>query len=83
LAADLKDKRVREGASGEGRMLSQMVSALGVVVVAVFACAAYFYFSNKLLDLALPVRDGDIRAASQNLNRRGPHPAVAVRRFRR
>ncbi len=51
-------------------MLSQLVSALGVVVVAVFACAAYFYFSNKLLDLALPVRDGDIRAASQNLNRR-------------
>jgi hypothetical protein len=36
----------------------------------VFACAAYFYFSNKLLDLALPVRDGDIRAASKNLNRR-------------
>ena len=51
-------------------MLSQLVSALGVVVVAVFACAAYFYFSNKLLDMALPVRDGDIRAASQNLNRR-------------
>jgi alpha-glucoside transport system permease protein len=40
------------------------------VVVAVFACAAYFYFSNKLLDMALPVKDGDIRAASQNLNRR-------------
>jgi alpha-glucoside transport system permease protein len=51
-------------------MLSQLVSALGVVVVAVFACAAYFYFSNKLLDMALPVKDGDIRAASQNLNRR-------------
>jgi alpha-glucoside transport system permease protein len=51
-------------------MLSQLVSALGVVVVAVFACAAYFYFSNKLLDLALPVRDGDIIAASKNLNRR-------------
>jgi alpha-glucoside transport system permease protein len=51
-------------------MLSQLVSALGVVVVAVFACAAYFYFSNKLLDLALPVKDGDIIAASKNLNRR-------------
>ncbi|MBB4479040.1 MULTISPECIES: carbohydrate ABC transporter permease [Rhizobium] len=51
-------------------MLSQIVSALGVVVVAVFACSAYFYFSNKLLDLALPVKDGDIRAASRNLNRR-------------
>ncbi len=52
-------------------MLSQIVSALGVVVVAVFACSAYFYFSNKILDLALPVKDGDIRAASRNLNRRG------------
>ncbi|MBB3964658.1 MULTISPECIES: sugar ABC transporter permease [Rhizobium] len=51
-------------------MLSQLVSALGVVVVAVFACAAYFYFSNKFLDMALPVRDGDITAASRNLNRR-------------
>ncbi|PDV84901.1 alpha-glucoside ABC transporter permease [Rhizobium sp. H4] len=51
-------------------MLSQIVTALGVVVVAVFACSAYFYFSNKLLDLALPVKDGDIRAASRNLNRR-------------
>ncbi len=51
-------------------MLSQIVSALGVVVVAVFACSAYFYFSNKILDLALPVKDGDIRTASQNLNRR-------------
>jgi len=29
-------------------MLSQIVSALGVVVVAVFACSAYFYFSNKI-----------------------------------
>ena len=52
-------------------MLLQIVSALGVVVVAVFACSAYFYFSNKILDLALPVKDGDIRAASLNLNRRG------------
>ncbi|MBY2986823.1 carbohydrate ABC transporter permease [Rhizobium leguminosarum] len=51
-------------------MLSQIVSALGVVVGAVIACSAYFYFSNKILDLALPVKDGDIRAASRNLNRR-------------
>ncbi|MBY5359403.1 sugar ABC transporter permease [Rhizobium leguminosarum] len=51
-------------------MLLQIVSALGVVVVAVVACSAYFYFSNKILDLALPVKDGDIRAASRNLNRR-------------
>ncbi|NLS02423.1 sugar ABC transporter permease [Rhizobium sp. P32RR-XVIII] len=52
-------------------MLSQIVSALGVVIVAVFACSAYFYFSNKLLDLALPVKDGDIHSAARNLNRRG------------
>ncbi|MBB4505838.1 carbohydrate ABC transporter permease [Rhizobium johnstonii] len=51
-------------------MLSQIVSALSVVVVAVVACSAYFYFSNKILDLVLPVKDGDIRAASRNLNRR-------------
>ncbi|MBB6220278.1 carbohydrate ABC transporter permease [Rhizobium leguminosarum] len=51
-------------------MLLQIVSALGVVVVAVVACSAYFFFSNKILDLALPVKDGDIRAASRNLNRR-------------
>ncbi|MBB3656282.1 alpha-glucoside transport system permease protein [Rhizobium sp. BK650] len=51
-------------------MLSQIVSALVVVVVAVFACSAYFFFSNKILDLALPVKDGDIRQASRNLNRR-------------
>ncbi|PKA40907.1 carbohydrate ABC transporter permease [Rhizobium sullae] len=51
-------------------MLSQIVSALGVVVVAVFACSAYFYFSNKILDLALPVKDGGMRAATRNLNRR-------------
>ncbi|MBB3919124.1 MULTISPECIES: carbohydrate ABC transporter permease [Rhizobium] len=51
-------------------MLLQIVSALGVVVGAVIACSAYFYFSNKILDLALPVKDGDIRAASRNLNRR-------------
>ncbi|MBX4892755.1 carbohydrate ABC transporter permease [Rhizobium bangladeshense] len=51
-------------------MLSQIVSALVVVFVAVVACSAYFYFSNKILDLALPVSDGDVRAASRNLNRR-------------
>ncbi|MBX5144757.1 carbohydrate ABC transporter permease [Rhizobium lentis] len=51
-------------------MLWQIVSALSVVVVAVVACSAYFYFSNKILDFALPVSDGDVRAASRNLNRR-------------
>ncbi|MBX5046775.1 carbohydrate ABC transporter permease [Rhizobium lentis] len=51
-------------------MLWQIVSALSVVVVAVVACSAYFLFSNKILDFALPVSDGDVRAASRNLNRR-------------
>ncbi|MBB3314915.1 MULTISPECIES: sugar ABC transporter permease [Rhizobium] len=51
-------------------MLSQIVSALGVVVVAVFACSAYFYFSNKILDWSLPVKHGDIHFAARNLNRR-------------
>jgi alpha-glucoside transport system permease protein len=51
-------------------MLSQIVSALGVVVVAVFACSAYFYFSNKILDWSLPVKHGDIHSAARNLNRR-------------
>ncbi|WP_337266127.1 carbohydrate ABC transporter permease [Oryzifoliimicrobium ureilyticus] len=51
-------------------MLAQIVSALGVVIVAVFACAAYFYISNKLLDMALPVTSDDIAKMSRNFNRR-------------
>ncbi len=35
-------------------MLSQIVSALIVMVVGVFAAAAYFYLTNRVLDLALP-----------------------------
>jgi alpha-glucoside transport system permease protein len=56
--------------AGRNEVLLQIVSALGVVVVAVFACSAYFFFSNKLLDLALPAKDGDVRRAARNLNRR-------------
>ncbi len=51
-------------------MLSQIVSALVVMVVGVFAAAAYFYLSNRALDLALPDK-GDVVTASRNL-RRGP-----------
>ena len=51
-------------------MMTQIVSALGVMIVGVFACAAYYWLSDKLLNLALPVRDGDVTQASRNLNRR-------------
>ncbi len=47
-------------------MLSQIVSALIVMVVGVFAAAAYFYLTNRVLDLALPDK-GDVVAASRNL----------------
>ncbi|SOC83467.1 alpha-glucoside transport system permease protein [Ensifer adhaerens] len=50
-------------------MLSQIVSALIVMVVGVFAAAAYFYLTNRLLDLALPDK-GDVVTASRNLRRR-------------
>jgi alpha-glucoside transport system permease protein len=56
---------------GEGRMIWQIASALGAVVLGVVACAAYFLFSNKLLDLVFPARDGDdVFVASKNLRRR-------------
>jgi alpha-glucoside transport system permease protein len=51
-------------------MVSQLVSSLGIVIAGVFFCALYYWLSDKLLQLALPVRDGDPRAASLNLNRR-------------
>jgi alpha-glucoside transport system permease protein len=55
--------------NGEGNMLSQIVSALIVMVAGVFAAAAYFYVTNLVLDLALPDR-GDVVTASRNLRRR-------------
>lgn len=51
-------------------MTGQIVSAIGVMIVGVLACIAYFYLSNKLLDLAFPVPDGNVEAASKGLRRR-------------
>jgi len=52
-------------------MFWQIASALGAVVLGVAACAAYFLFSNKLLDFVLPAREGDdVFVASRNLRRR-------------
>ena len=51
-------------------MLAQIASAMGVVVAGVFACALYYWLSDKLLSAALPVPEGDARKASANLNRR-------------
>ncbi|MGE7370832.1 carbohydrate ABC transporter permease [Neorhizobium sp. NPDC001467] len=51
-------------------MVSQIVSAIGVMVAGVFACALYFWLSDRLLSLALPVPEGNVRKASVNLNRR-------------
>lgn len=51
-------------------MISQIVSAIGIMVAGVFACALYYWLSDKLLSLALPVPEGNVRKASINLNRR-------------
>ncbi|MDR6104276.1 alpha-glucoside transport system permease protein [Agrobacterium larrymoorei] len=51
-------------------MITQIVSALGVVIVGVFACAAYYWLSDKALQFIFPVKDGDVIHASRNLNRR-------------
>lgn len=51
-------------------MTGQIISAVGVMIAGVFACAAYYWLSDKLLNSALPVRGADIFADSRNLNRR-------------
>ncbi|KKX31997.1 sugar ABC transporter permease [Rhizobium sp. LC145] len=51
-------------------MASQIVSAFGAVIVGVFACALYYWLSDKLLQVIFPVPEGNVRAASVNLNRR-------------
>lgn len=51
-------------------MITQIVSALGVVIVGVFACAAYYWLSDKALQFIFPVRDGDVIHASRNLKKR-------------
>jgi alpha-glucoside transport system permease protein len=37
-------------------MVSQIVTAFGAVIAGVFACAFYYWFSDKLLQIAFPVR---------------------------
>ncbi|MCW0980346.1 sugar ABC transporter permease [Agrobacterium sp. BT-220-3] len=51
-------------------MAQQLVSAIGVMVAGVFACAAYYWLSDKVLQAIFPVRSGDVLEASRNLNRR-------------
>ena len=51
-------------------MVSQIVSAIGVMVVGVFVCALYYWLSDKILNAALPVPVGNVTLASRNLNRR-------------
>ena len=51
-------------------MASQIISAVGVMVVGVFACALYYWLSDKILQVVLPTPSGDVHLASRNLNRR-------------
>ncbi|MDE1159684.1 MAG: sugar ABC transporter permease [Neorhizobium sp.] len=51
-------------------MISQVVSAIGVVVVGVFCCALYYWLSEKLLQLVFPVGQGVAQGVSVNLRRR-------------
>ncbi|SFB09793.1 alpha-glucoside transport system permease protein [Rhizobium sp. NFR07] len=48
-------------------MASQIITAFGAVIAGVFACALYYWLSDKLLQVAFPVRVGDPRRASSNL----------------
>ena len=51
-------------------MASQIISAVGVMVVGVFVCALYYWLSDKILQVIFPTPSGDIERASRNLNRR-------------
>src|SRR3546814_8415063 len=51
-------------------MASQIVSAVGVMIVGVFVCALYYWLSDKLLQVIFPTPAGNIRVVSRNLNRR-------------
>ncbi|MCJ8520826.1 alpha-glucoside transport system permease protein [Pseudorhizobium tarimense] len=51
-------------------MVSQIISAVGVMVVGVFVCALYYWLSDKILQVIFPTPSGDIQRASRNLNRR-------------
>ncbi|WP_281978672.1 carbohydrate ABC transporter permease [Pseudorhizobium flavum] len=51
-------------------MASQIVSAVGVMVVGVFVCALYYWLSDKTLQVIFPTPRDDVQRASRNLNRR-------------
>ncbi|WP_313613970.1 sugar ABC transporter permease [Agrobacterium sp.] len=51
-------------------MIAQIVSAIGVMIVGVFACAAYYWLSDKFLQVLFPVGAKNVIDASRNLNRR-------------
>ena len=51
-------------------MTAQIVSAIGAMVAGVFACAAYYWLSDKLLTVIFPLKEGDVLQASRSLNRR-------------
>jgi alpha-glucoside transport system permease protein len=51
-------------------MISQVVSAVGVVIAGVFVCALYYWLSDKILQAVFPVPVDNVHAASVNLNRR-------------
>jgi alpha-glucoside transport system permease protein len=51
-------------------VIAQIVSAIGVMIVGVFACAAYYWLSDKFLQVLFPVGAKNVIDASRNLNRR-------------
>jgi alpha-glucoside transport system permease protein len=51
-------------------VIAQIVSAIGVMIVGVFACAAYYWLSDKFLQVLFPVSAKNVIDASRNLNRR-------------
>ena len=42
-------------------MAEQIVYAVGIMIAGVFACAAYYWLSDRLLNMALPVRGASDR----------------------
>ena len=52
-------------------MISQILSAIGAMILGVAVCAAYFLLSNKLLDAIFPAKEGgDVHRAAVDLRRR-------------
>lgn len=52
-------------------MVSQLISAIMVIIVGVGGCVAYFWGANKLVDLIFPSRGVSGAAAIDNLRRQG------------